>query len=193
VITSSQIYDFVFRGLLTESALDKAGRPLKNTSGYFDEVVAQELSIDLLDEQLVASANRMAAVYTAIAAFENSVRDLVVSVLTDTFHEDWWLQGVSSDIRRRAETRKADEDKVKWHTKRGDRFINYVDMGDLAKIMLNNREAFVAYVPDVEWARDLLSTVERSRNVIMHSGDLHIEDVRRVGIQIRDWVMQVGS
>jgi hypothetical protein len=35
--------------------------------------------------------------------------------------------------------------------------------------------------------------LERSRNVIMHSGDLDQQDVERIGIHIRDWVKQVGA
>lgn len=37
-----------------------------------------------------------------------------------------------------------------------------------------------------------ISTIERSRNVIMHSGELSARDVERIGINIRDWISQVG-
>jgi hypothetical protein len=45
----------------------------------------------------------------------------------------------------------------------------------------------------VEWATSIFASIERSRNVIMHSGVLDIEDVERLGINIRDWIKQVGS
>ncbi len=38
-----------------------------------------------------------------------------------------------------------------------------------------------------------MDTIERSRNVIMHSGNLQGPDVERVGILIRDWIKQVGA
>lgn len=190
---SGAMYDFAFRGLLAEEALDKAGRPLKNTTGYFDAEVASELSISLLDEDLVNSAKRMAAVYTAIAAFENSARQLVSSVLREALGEQWWEKGVSEQIRRKADARRMDEEKTRWHAVRGTNPINYSELGDLANIIRNNQETFQPYIPDVEWARGIFMAVEKSRNVIMHSGELHIEDVRRVGINIRDWVRQVGA
>ena len=39
----------------------------------------------------------------------------------------------------------------------------------------------------------VLDTIERSRNVIMHSGSLDRVDIERVGMNIRDWIKQVGA
>jgi hypothetical protein len=79
--SSESLYDFVLRGLLTEEALDRAGRQSPNLSGVDDLEVAQMLSLDLLDEEHLSNARRMAVVYAAIATFENSVRDLIKKVL----------------------------------------------------------------------------------------------------------------
>lgn len=73
----SSAYEFAFRGLLTEEALDRAGRHTRDVSGVLDQDIADKLSLSLLDDDLVAAARRMATVYTAIAAFENSARELV--------------------------------------------------------------------------------------------------------------------
>jgi hypothetical protein len=70
----SSAYEFVFRGLLTEEALDRAGRRPRDVSGVLDQEIADKLSLSLLDDDLVATARRMATVYTAVAAFENSVK-----------------------------------------------------------------------------------------------------------------------
>lgn len=53
--------------------------------------------------------------------------------------------------------------------------------------------AFEPFWPSPEWARGIFDAVERSRNVIMHSGLLDLEDIERVGMNIRDWVRQVGA
>jgi hypothetical protein len=45
----------------------------------------------------------------------------------------------------------------------------------------------------VEWVKAVFEAIERSRNVIMHSGTLGREDIERVGMNIRDWVRQVGA
>lgn len=63
----SAAYEFTFRGLLAEEALDRAGRPSRLGTGMFDEDIANQLSLVLLDEGQVASAKSMAAVYIAVA------------------------------------------------------------------------------------------------------------------------------
>lgn len=86
-----QLYSFAFRGLLTEEALDRSGRLLRvGQSGAIDQRLARSVALDLLDEDYVARARRMATAYTAIAAFENSVRDFVSKRLLESSSESWW-------------------------------------------------------------------------------------------------------
>lgn len=181
------------RGELAKTSLQSTDIVQKHTSS---EVIAKEytksLSLDLLDDECVESAKLMATVYTAIAAFENMVRQFVVKILMEHEGEDWWEKCVPEKIRKNAEGRKVDEEKIKWHTHRGDSMINYVDFGDLASIMLKNYEWFEVYIVSIDWARQIFQTLERSRNVIMHSGILGRRDVERIGTNIRDWISQVG-
>jgi len=188
-----RLYEFVFKGLLADEALDRAGRQSKNLTGYLDVEVARVLSVELLDEQLVLSAKRMAAIYTAIAAFENSVRKLILTLLLEEVGESWWEKCVSERIRKKAETRRREEEKIRWHTQRGQDLLNYTELGDLANIIRNNWDRFEPYIRSAEWATSLFDVIERSRNVIMHSGTLDMRDIERIGINIRDWIKQVGS
>ena len=191
--TIGRLYDFTFRGLLTEEALDRAGRQNRPHSALHDAVIADALSIDLLDSDLVGQARGMATVYTAIAAFENSVRKLIKTVLLEQKGENWWDLAVSEKIRTRAAQKQEDEEKIRWHAQRGADPIYYTLMGDLESIMRQNWEHFEPYIPSVEWAASIFDVIERSRNVIMHSGTLEQADVERIGIFIRDWVKQVGA
>jgi hypothetical protein len=188
-----RLYEFAFRGLLTEQALDAAGREHPNVAGVTESELAGLVALDSLDEAGVAAARRMSVVYAAVAAFENSARKLVRSVLIEATGENWWEGTVSQDIRRRAESRKTEEEKVKWHGQRGGSPLDYTDLSDLGKIIRNNWSHFEPYVPSVEWAASIFAVIERSRNVIMHSGELSREDIARVGINIRDWTKQVGA
>jgi len=186
------IYDFVYRGQLTEEALDREGRP-RPRLGLLDDDIAEKVSLHQLDEHFVARARLMATVYTAIAAFENSVRDLVQRVLLDEAGADWWERKVSAAIKTKASKRQEDEAKHRFHTQRGDDPISFIDFNDLLNVMRANEEAFAPFWPSPEWARGIFDAVERSRNVIMHSGVLDLEDIERVGMSIRDWVRQVGA
>lgn len=189
-----KIYSFAFKGLLTEEALDKAGR--KNRTIFSDELehdISNRLSIDKFDDDLVKRGRKMAIVYSAIFAFENTVRDFVSKILLESKGENWWNESVSASIRKKAESRKEEELKIKWHTPRGTNLIYYTEFGDLATIMLNNIDLFEPHINSLEWAKQIFKSVERSRNVIMHSGELDIEDIERIGTAIRDWLRQVGE
>jgi hypothetical protein len=59
--------------------------------------------------------------------------------------------------------------------------------------MSQNWTLFEDYVQNQDWMRLIISTVERSRNVIMHSGDLGLQDVERIATSIKDWIRQVGA
>lgn len=188
------LYSFAFRALLAESALDKTRRISRiSLTSNVDASVAARLPIAALDEDLVSRAKRMATVYIAIAAFENTVRDFVSKRLLEVVGADWWKNAVPEKIRTKAETRKTQESKVRWHTPRGDEPLNYTEFGDLASIIAQNWPHFENHLESQDWVRQIISTLERSRNVIMHSGELGLQDVERIGTAIRDWIRQIGA
>lgn len=187
-----QLYEFIFRGILTDEALDRQGRRTLKTASLSEAEVAESLSIQYLDDELVNQAKSMSIVYIAIAAFENSVRDLVAGIMIEGKGERWWSQ-VPKVIRENAEKRMEEEKKVRWHTQRGLDPINYTTLGNLITIMRHNWPLFEPHIRVLEWASNVFDAVERSRNVIMHSGTLEREDIERLGIYIRDWIKQVGT
>lgn len=190
---SKDPYEFVWRGLLTEEALDKAGRTSSNLAGIEDAAIARMLSLDLLEEEALRSARRMAVVYAAIATFENSVRDLIKKVLLEEMGENWWVEGVSDKVRKNAEAKMQEEERIRWHKRRGNDPLNYTTMSELMSVIRNTWPRLEPYVASQEWAASIFDVIERSRNVIMHSGVLDVEDSQRLGVNIRDWVKQVGA
>ena len=190
---SSRLYNFVFRGLLAEESLDREGRRNRRLLNMADEELAKKLALDVLDDVHVANARSTSLVYTAIAAFENSARALVTKTLMDKFQEEWWEKGASAGIRERAQKRMEEEQSAKWHAQRGQDPINYTTFGDLKNIMQNNWDAFEDLIGTLAWVSGIFDVIERSRNVIMHSGSLEREDIERLGMNIRDWVKQVGA
>ena len=190
-----KLYSFAFRGLLTDEALDKAGRkPKGDFSEAWESETSKRLGIPLMDEGFVVKSRRMAVVYTAICAFENSVREFIAKKLLEERGEKWWELCVKKEIRANAENRKKSEKDVRWLTPRGDSMIYYTEFGDLISIMAKpeNWKFFEVHIGKVEWAKQIIETLEKSRNIIMHSGELAPTDIERVGMFIRDWIRQVG-
>lgn len=189
----STLYAFVFRGLLTEDALDVAGR--KNTTRFDDDLaeMVRLVGLDSLDEEAVRRAQVMSVVYTAIAAFENSVRQLISSTLLEELGEDWWEEATSKKIRDAAQSRKNEEEKVRWHTPRGVDPIHYTMLPNLLNIIRSKFDVFEPYLHDIDWVASVFDVIERSRNVIMHSGELTKRDVARLGSTLRDWSVQVAT
>lgn len=190
---SENLYSFIMRGELAKVALNKTDIISKHSSS---EILVQDyigcLSLDMVDDDFIESSKLMTTVYTAISSFEKTVRHFIVKVLLEHKGENWWEDCVSDKIRKMAESRKREEEKIRWHTPRGDSMINYTEFGDLASIMGKNFDLFEAHIISIEWARQIFQILERSRNVIMHSGELERRDIERIGTNIRDWTSQVG-
>ncbi|MFW9875914.1 MAG: Swt1 family HEPN domain-containing protein [Candidatus Thorarchaeota archaeon] len=186
------LYTFIYRGVLTEESLDKAGRKRRRHFGSEDVTqLRKALSFDMLDEDLLADAQRMSIVYTAIHAFENMVRYLVQKVMAEKYGEKWW-EKVPDKIRKKVETRVDEDTKFRWHGARGGSDITYCDFGDLSSIINTNWALFENVLTNLEWTKSLLNTLEKSRNIVMHGGVLVKEDIERIGMNIRDWIRQAG-
>lgn len=187
------LYSFVYRGVLASEAirLRMPHEPEEQVEPEIDFL--RRMPLDLFDDSVVMAARKMAWIYVAIASFEVSVRKFVEERLLEKAGADWWDTAVSADVRRRADERKKEEEQIRWHGARGASSLAYVELGDLALIIQNNHAMFKDLVPTVEWQREIFRSLERSRNVIMHSGQLKMTDVERVAMNIRDWIRQVGG
>lgn len=187
-----ELYPFIYKGLLTQESLDKAGRQTTYKFGSEESrLINQKLSLEMLDEEAISAAQRMALVYTAVHAFENTVRDFVRKAMIEKYQESWWAE-VPDRIQKKAKSRIEDEAKFRWHGARGGAEIDYCDFGDLSSIIINQWDIFKDVLVDLEWTKALLAVMERSRNIVMHGGVLAMQDIERIGGNIRDWVRQAG-
>lgn len=189
----ADLYSFVYRGVLADEAVRQSLPATDGDSKGPELDIQRRLPLEVLDDALVVAARKMAWVYTAIAAFENSVRPFIEGRLLEKVGATWWDTAVSAQIKTDAEKRKKDEEQIRWHGSRGTSPLAYVQLEDLAVIIQNNHAHFKDMIPTVEWAREIFRTITRSRNVIMHSGQLTLADVERVAMNIRDWLRQVGG
>lgn len=188
------LYSFVYRGILADEAIRLALPSTDDSDAKQPEKdIQRRMPLDVLEDGFVLAARKMAWVYIAIAAFENSVRAFIEERLLEKVGATWWDTAVSSAIKNDADKRKKDEEQIRWHGSRGTSRLSYVQLEDLAVMIQNNHTHFSDLIPTVEWAREIFRSLARSRNVIMHSGQLTLADVERVAMNIRDWVRQVGA
>ena len=186
-------YSFIFKGLLSRTALEKTeAKSRAHLSESIDPTIAERLSMELLDLDQIVMARRMGTAYTAIAAFENTLRQFVAKVLLENVSDEWWATCASQKVQKKVDGRIQEEQSIKWHAQRGAEPINYTDFGDLSALICTNWEYFEPHFMSQDWISAILSMLERSRNVIMHSGQLEESDIERVGTIIRDWSRQVG-
>ena len=188
----SKLASFLFRGQLTQNSIDSLPQSSRETKELDFSAVAQKVSLKELDDDSVNAATKMSAVYIAIAAFENMVRQLILDKMLEEKGADWWDSCVANDIQKRVTKKIEDEKQIRWHKPRGVSPIFFTEMKDLVSIIQNNWDVFEDVFADVEWVRHNVRALERSRNVIMHSGELSLDDIERVGVIIRDWIRQVG-
>jgi hypothetical protein len=190
----TQIAGFVFKGQVAAETVRRLTEAEKKSAEVRFEEIATKVSLSLLDEDHVTAARKMSAVYISIASFENSVRDLVSSRLLEQRGANWWNTCVTNaDIKNRAEARQKQEKQIRWHQARGLNPLYYTEMADLVSIIHSNWSSFEDLLHDIDWVRQIFKSLERSRNVIMHSGQLSMDDIERVGVFIRDWLRQVGG
>lgn len=186
------LYSFVYKGVLSEEALDRTARRRRSHFGAEQATGLQKsLSFDLLDPQLLSEAKRMSLVYAAIHAFENAVRATVVSAMQEKFGATWW-ERVPERIQKTSKSRMEEDSKFRWHGARGTSEVNYCDFGDLSSIIVTNWTVFEDLLGNMEWAKATLNSLEKSRNIVMHGGSVAKEDIERIGMNIRDWIRQAG-
>lgn len=187
-----ELYNFIYRAVLTEAALDKEGRQRRRHFGEEDRAKLRgALSFDMLDADCLADAREMGTVYAAIHAFENMVRQLVQKAMGEEHGEKWW-EHVPEQVRKRAKSRMEEDAKFRYHGSRGTTELMFVDFSDLSSIIINNWLVFEDVLTDREWVKAVLKALGMSRNVVMHGGKLAREDVERIGMNIRDWIRQSG-
>lgn len=191
--TPLDLYSFVYRGVLADEAVRRVLPTDPANSAPAENDIQRRLPTEILDDAHVLAARKMAAVYVAMAAFENGVRAFIEERLLEKVGATWWDDAVSAQIRADADKRKKEEEQIRWHGSRGTSLLAYVQLDELAVVIQNNHAHFKELVPTVEWAREIFRSIVRSRNVIMHSGQLTLADVERVAMNMRDWVRQVGG
>jgi hypothetical protein len=151
-------------------------------------------SIPFLTPQIAKDAEEMAYdVYPHIYLFENSLRQLILEVMSSHFGTDWWCEtNVNREVIRKVSDRKKAEGTKRWHGKRGDHDIFYTDLDDLKTILNRHYNLFNAYFDDQNQMNTILNEVESLRNIIAHSNRLDPDDIERLRTTFKIWVKKLS-
>jgi hypothetical protein len=144
-----------------------------------------------LPQKIIDEAKEMSKVYPIVYLFENSVRNLIRIVLEKKYGPDWWNRKVSLKIQKEVEKRIQQENKNRWHGKRGVHKIFYTDIEDLGSIIITNWDDFKEIFPNQEWIKVRIGEIELTRNIIAHNNPLSRQDIQRLKIYFQDWINQI--
>ena len=170
------------------------GRKEKSVSLKLHLPTGIKIKDPLLPQSIVDDSSKMANVYLMIYLFENSVRNLIKSVLDTKYGNNWWDSKISTQVSKYVKDRMRKEKENRWHGKRGAHPIFYTDIGDLNSIISKNWEDFKKVVEkEQSWIKHKIEEIEFSRNVIAHNNPLTSDDIQRLEVNFKDWFKQIGS
>jgi len=178
------------------------GRSAPKNRAATRTAIVKELHLDKIkvpDAALSAGrkeeAERMAAVYPMLYAFENSVREFVDGHLTEKLGKDWFGDSkvVGKKTRDTVERNKAAEGRHRYHSRRSARPIYYTNIDDLGSIMMSEKgwAVFKPMFPSDKWVPALIEKIEASRNVVAHMNPLQKKDIDRIRMNFEDWLAQI--
>jgi hypothetical protein len=190
---SSQLKQFVFRGLLGKHAINDM-----QTTGVLHRPEVTQIDRQQGDlfvsvqESIRNASQQMQSAYRLLFILENIVRDLISSRFSEPDGPDWFDKRATTPMKTKVEQRKQQEEKNQWHAGRNKDSIFYLDFGDLSRLITSNWTIFEDLLPSQSWVQSRLDEAERSRNVIAHTNILMSEEVARLEMYLRDWIKQIG-
>lgn len=184
--------EFVFNALLVQdsfNALEKEGITV-SVGGDFEpisRVVERDFS-----PRVWYDANNMSSVYTALYCIENTIRNFIVERMSERHGIDWWETKVPKKIKDSVASLKRQEEKNKYHSNRSGSEIGYTMLCNLGQVIIANWDEFSDIIPNQAWLTSRMDDLEMSRNIIMHTGMLPIDEIDRIESIVRDLLRQIG-
>jgi len=151
--------------------------------------------VPTLMEGLADDAKRAAGdAYPFLYLFENSMRELIRRILSKEFGDSWWSK-VPPTIQTKAKENQERELKDKWHSARGAEPIQYVDLVDLATIVVSRSlwKHFASLFPRKEFVTSLVHDFNVSRRIVAHMNALPAGEVPGLQAAFRKWVLQLKA
>jgi hypothetical protein len=172
--------------------------PVKGMKGAREVTLFPGIPTARLSEKHMRDAERMAKVYPLLYVFENSAREFIDGHLTQKYGRDWWGDPklVVKDVRDFVEIARKAEAENRTHTSQKARPIYYTTFGHLVRIVESEKGRKVfkkPLFPRPSWFTELVKSSEHTRNIVAHMNPLQAADVKRLEIDLQDWLKQIDG
>lgn len=141
-------------------------------------------------------AERMAKrVYPVLYVFENSLRDVINSVLTVKVGVDWFDKLAPKRLKEKVTDRRKAEGADAWHSKRGLHELHYLDLRDLATIVKGQKAwlHFKELLPRENWLDGVIDDMNVSRRPAAHMNPLSGDDIKQIEAGFARWARQMKA
>lgn len=174
-------------------------QPKQSRAGRRVTVSVDGVDVGMLPSLLASHTReadqRSAKAYHLLYLIEQSIRHVISRVLSDTHGEAWWDNAVDSTTRKKAESRQKDDDLDPWHSARGDHPLDYLDIWDYARIIVDdsNWPLFEPIFDRPEFVTETLREINVSRRVVAHMNGLSRHDFERLKTTFRKWMKHLKA
>jgi hypothetical protein len=184
--------EFVFNAFLTQDSfqvLEADGINISNSDDFapISRVVETDFS-----PRIWHDAISMSSVYSSIYCIENTIRNFIVERMSERHGITWWDEKVPQKIKIAVNSLKKQEEKNKYHSNRSFSEIGYTMLGNLEQVIIANWDDFSDIIPNQAWLTSRMDDLEMSRNIIMHTGILPVDEIDRIESIVRDLLRQIG-
>ncbi|MBI2101594.1 hypothetical protein HYT53_03185 [Candidatus Woesearchaeota archaeon] len=178
---------FGMKNLLLEKELEKLERDGIDM-GHIKTLKKGELvDTELFEYDILKKAKKMADFYVLYFSLENSVRKLIRDILAEKYGENWWDTKIPSSIKNNvSDIQKKERESAM--TIRSEDPLDYTNFGELIDIFSANWSDFSNILRSQKSVQEVLSPLNKIRNVIAHSCDLSDDEILRFKILIKDWL-----
>lgn len=192
----------IIRGLLQQvyplSQITKKAerKPIKQALRQYVVRIGKQFKFTdpLLGLGKLNEANEMSDIFPYLYILENSIREFIERVMTAKFGTNWWESQAPKHLRDDVTIKMTGDKRDSWHQRRGDRPIDYLDFKELPSLM-NKIEQFVVpdIIPDLDWFRQLVKQIYKSRCVICHMNPLDKTNIDAVVVWFNQWEKQIEA
>jgi predicted restriction endonuclease len=139
-------------------------------------------------------ADEMSRIFPYLYLLENSIREFIDKIMTTKYGKNWWNPQAPKELRNDVSKRMSDDQKYSWHQRRGARPIDYLDLKDLPRLMNKIEDIVVPdIISDLEWFRQLVNEVYKSRCVVCHMNPLDKNNINAVIVKFNQWQKQIDA